>query len=84
MCFVAKGCFPANKKKTTEDKLFFESMIADRKAFLGKIDVKSVKQETTNRQREEKQIERSAKCKKRMAEKFSTVSLDEEIENDCH
>ena len=44
MCFVAKGCFPVNKK--TEDKLFLESMTSNRKAFL---DVKSVQQKTTIR-----------------------------------
>ena len=42
-----KDAFQQMKK--TEDKLFLESMIADRKAFWGKIDVKSVKQETTKR-----------------------------------
>ena len=76
--FWPKDAFQQLKK--TEDNLFLEPMIADRKAFLGKIDVKSVKQETTKRQREKKQIEISAKCKKVMAEQFSTVSLDEEIE----
>ena len=40
-----KDAFQQMKK--TEDKLFLESMIADRKAFLGKTDVKSVKHKTT-------------------------------------
>ena len=73
--------------KKTEDKLFLESMITDRKASLGKIDVKFAKQESTKRKREEKGIERSTKCKKVMTEQYSSVShdhVDQEIENISH
>ena len=62
--------------RNDEDKRFLESMMSDRKASIGGLDLKEKQKEDRKKQRHEKSVERTQKSQRELTEQFEVCSQE--------
>ena len=68
--------------RNDEDKRFLESMMSDRKASIGGLDLKEKQEEDKKKQRQEKSVQGTQRCQREVSEQFELCNQEPLVDAD--